>query len=94
MLLVCFILVVSPKKKNPRMIETVPNNNNGIIRLGYPSTQPANGYNSRYNNSNVSNPTNISAQPNNRSAFVVAENSAYNYDMNKICKRYLILMHC
>ena len=85
MLLVCFILVVTPKKKNPR---TVTNNNNDIIRLGYPSTQPVNGYNNRYNNGNVTNPTNISAQPNTRSAFVVAENSAYNYDMNKICKRY------
>ena len=62
-------------------------NNNNEIPLGYPGTQPVNRNNSRYNNSY---PTNNNAQPNTRSAFVVADNSAYNYDINKICKRYLI----
>ena len=73
------------------MIETVPYNNSNEIGSGYSGTQPVNGYNSRYNNSNVVYPTNNNAQPNTRSAFVVADNSAYNYNMNKICKRYLHL---
>ena len=82
-------------KSKQRGLQTIPENSNNVIRSGYPRTQPVSGYNSRYNtNGSAVYPTNNNAQPNNRSAFVVAENSAYNYDMNKICKRYLILMHC
>ena len=34
--------------------------------------------------------SNSNAQSYSRSAFVAADNSAYNYDMDKICKKYFI----
>ena len=82
MLLFCFLLIICRDKPNRRGVQTTPYNNNNVIRLGYPGTQPTNRFN--YNGTS-SYPTNN----NTRSAFVVADNSAYNYDINKICKRYV-----
>ena len=76
--IMCFVFIILHIKSKQRGLQTIPENSNNEIRSGYPGTQPVN-----YN-----------AQPNTRSAFVVADNSAYNYDINKICKRYLILTSC
>ena len=45
-----------------------------------------------YSNNNTNRVTYPTAQNNaqSRSAYVVADNTAYNYDMNKICKRDII----
>ena len=83
--IICFVILIWYKKIKRRGLQMTIENNNNDIRLGYPGTQSVIGYNvynSRYNNS---------SQPNTRSAFVVADNSAYNYDINKICKRYFYI---
>ena len=88
MVIISLVIFISCKSKSKRRgLQRTAENNNDVIRL---HITPANRYNSRYNNRNVSYPTNNNAQPNTRSAFVVADNSAYNDDINKICKRYLI----
>jgi Fe-S cluster assembly iron-binding protein IscA len=90
--MVIMVIFISYKSKSKRRgLQRTAENNNDVIRL---HITPTNCYNSRYNNRSVSYPTNNNnnAQSNTRSTFVVADNSAYNYDINKICK--LILMHC
>nr|BAJ96959.1 predicted protein [Hordeum vulgare subsp. vulgare] len=81
MLLFCFLLIICRDKPKRRGVQTTPYNNNNVTRLGYPGTQPTNRFNY---NGNATYPTNNNSQSNTRSAFVVADNSAYNYDINKI----------
>ena len=66
------------KKFKRRGLQKTPEKNSDVTSLEYSGTQTTN----RYNNSNVVYPMINSAQPNTRSTFVVADNSAYNYDTN------------
>ena len=70
------IFYIIYKKLKRRGLQKTPEKNSDVISLEYSGTQTTN----RYNNSNIVYPTINSDQPNTRSAFVVADNSAYNYD--------------
>lgn len=73
------------------------NYNNNLVhpigRLQY-NGYPSDTRNIEYPRQPASNIYNGFGRANNtqRSAFVVADNSAYNYDMNKICKRYFYMI--
>lgn len=84
---ICFALamcvVVAKKKK------TYNNSyNNTTISLEHRRQQPDNRYNSGNYNRSSGYPQN-NTQP--RSVFTVADNSAYNYDRNKICNLDFLL---
>ena len=78
-MLIVGIFHIRRLKSNIRGYQKNSNNN---ISLAYRGTQPTNGH---HNNDTVEYSTNNNSQPNTSSAFVVADNSAYNYD--KICKQ-------